>query len=198
LLEDRERIAKELHDGAIQALFAVGMGLQGSAALAASEELRGRLQDAVEEVDRVIRDLRNYIFGLRPGILADRQLDQALHRLVEEFGLRTGMLAIAEVDPGVAAELTGRAADVIQLAREALSNVSRHAQAVTCRVSLYRDERGGVLEVDDDGHGFDPARTTGTGQGLRNLRERAESLGGRAEIDSTPGQGTRVRVTIPR
>jgi signal transduction histidine kinase len=198
LLEDRERIAKELHDAAIQALFAVGMGLQGSAALAASEELRGRLQDAVEEVDRVIRDLRNYIFGLRPGILADRQLDQALHRLVEEFGLRTGMLAIAEVDPGVAAELTGRAADVIQLAREALSNVSRHAQAVTCRVSLYRDERGGVLEVDDDGHGFDPARTTGTGQGLRNLRERAESLGGRAEIDSTPGQGTRVRVTIPR
>jgi two-component system, NarL family, sensor histidine kinase DevS len=122
----------------------------------------------------------------------------SIHRLVEEFGLRTGMLAIAEVDPGVAAELTGRAADVIQLAREALSNVSRHAQAVTCRVSLYRDERGGVLEVDDDGHGFDPARTTGTGQGLRNLRERAESLGGRAEIDSTPGQGTRVRVTIPR
>jgi Rrf2 family protein len=97
LLEDRERIAKELHDGAIQALFAVGMGLQGSAALAASEELRGRLQDAVEEVDRVMRDLRTYIFGLRP------------------------------------AELTGRAADVIQLAREALSNVSRHAQAVTCR-----------------------------------------------------------------
>jgi signal transduction histidine kinase len=157
LLEDRERIAKELHDGAIQALFAVGMGLQGSAALAASEELRGRLQDAVEEVDRVMRDLRTYIFGLRP------------------------------------AELTGRAADVIQLAREALSNVSRHAQAVTCRVSLYRDERGGVLEVDDDGHGFDPGRTTGTGQGLRSLRERAEGLGGRAEIDSTPGQGTRVR-----
>ena len=90
LLEDRERIAKELHDGAIQALFAVGMGLQGSALLAGRDELRGRLQDAVEELDRVIRDLRNYIFGLRPGILADRQLDQALQRLVEEFGERTG------------------------------------------------------------------------------------------------------------
>ncbi|HET7519154.1 MAG TPA: GAF domain-containing protein, partial [Actinomycetes bacterium] len=98
LLEDRERIAKELHDGAIQALFAVGIGLQGAAGLAGDdEELRARLQDAVEELDRVIRDLRNYIFGLRPGVLADRQLDQALQRLVEEFQERTGVLAIAEV-----------------------------------------------------------------------------------------------------
>jgi signal transduction histidine kinase len=197
LLEDRERIAKELHDGAIQALFAVGMGLQGSAALAGSEELRGRLQHAVEEVDRVIRDLRNYIFGLRPGILADRQLDQALQRLCEEFQERTGVVTVAEVDPQVAAELASQAGDVVQLAREALSNVSRHAEAATCRVSLYRAEAGRVLEVDDDGQGFDPAAATGTGQGLRNLRERAEGLGGRAEIDSIPGRGTSVRVTIP-
>jgi signal transduction histidine kinase len=198
VLEDRERIAKELHDGAIQALFAVGMGLQGSALLAGSDDLRARIQHAVEELDRVIRDLRNYIFGLRPGILTDRQLDQALQRLVEEFGERTGVLAIAEVDPTVAAELTGRAGEVVQLAREALSNVSRHAEAATCRVSLYRSEGGGVLEVDDDGCGFDPARATGTGQGLRNLRERAATVGGRAEIDSVPGEGTKVRITIPR
>jgi signal transduction histidine kinase len=198
VLEDRERIAKELHDGAIQALFAVGMGLQGSALLAGDPELRDRLQNAVEELDRVIRDLRNYIFGLRPGILADRQLDQALQGLVEEFQRRTGMVAVAEVDPATAAELAGRAGDVVQLAREALSNVSRHAKAVTCRVSLYTDEHGGVLEIDDDGRGFDPTRPTGPGQGLRNLRERAASLGGRAQVDSTPGQGTRVRVTIPR
>jgi len=198
VLEDRERIAKELHDGAIQALFAVGMGLQGSALLAGDPELRDRLQNAVEELDRVIRDLRNYIFGLRPGILADRQLDQALQGLVEEFQRRTGMVAVAEVDPAAAAELAGRAGDVVQLAREALSNVSRHAKAVTCRVSLYTDEHGGVLEIDDDGRGFDPSRPTGPGQGLRNLRVRAAGLGGRAQVDSTPGQGTRVRVTIPR
>src|SRR4029453_16557289 len=191
LLEDRERIAKELHDGAIQALFAVGMGLQGSAALAASEELRGRLQDAVEEVDRVIRDLRNYIFGLRPGILVDRQLDQALHRLVEEFGERSGVLAIAEIAPKVAAELPGRATDIVQLAREALSNVSRHAEAATCRVSLYRDQTGAVLEIDDDGRGFNPAQAaTGTGQGLHNLTERAEGLGGPAALHSIPGEDT--------
>jgi signal transduction histidine kinase len=198
VLEDRERIAKELHDGAIQALFAVGMGLQGSALLAGNDDLRGRIQHAVEELDRVIRDLRNYIFGLRPGILADRQLDQALQGLVEEFAQRTGVVAIAEIDPAVAAELAGQAGEVIQLAREALSNVSRHAEAATCRVSLYRDQTGAVLEVDDDGHGFDPAQTTGAGQGLRNLRERATALGGRAEIHSALGEGTRVKVTIPR
>jgi signal transduction histidine kinase len=196
VLEDRERIAKELHDGAIQALFAVGMNLQGSALLAGSDDLRARIQHAVEELDRVIRDLRNYIFGLRPGILADRQLDQALQQLVEEFGQRTGVLTVAEVDPQVAAELAGQAGDVVQLAREALSNVSRHAQAATCRVSLYREQDGAVLEIDDDGRGFDPAQTT-AGQGLGNLQERAAALGGRAEIHSAVEEGTRVSVRIP-
>jgi signal transduction histidine kinase len=75
--------------------------------------------------------------------------------------------------------------------------VSRHAEAATCRVSLYRGDGGWVLEVDDDGRGFDPAAATGTGQGLRNLRERAERLGGQAELHSIPGEGTRVRVTMP-
>jgi signal transduction histidine kinase len=75
--------------------------------------------------------------------------------------------------------------------------VSRHA-AATCRLSLYLADDGGVLEVDDDGRGFDPGQDSGGGQGLRNLRERARELGGRAEIDSAPGSGTTVRVTIPR
>jgi signal transduction histidine kinase len=86
----------------------------------------------------------------------------------------------------------------VQLAREAMSNVSRHAQATTCRVSLFRDQDVAVLEVDDDGRGFDPAQATGAGQGLHNLQERAAALGGRAEIHSVPGDGTKVRVTIPQ
>jgi signal transduction histidine kinase len=86
---------------------------------------------------------------------------------------------------------------VVQLAREALSNVSRHAAAATCRVSLRQEEAGVVLEVDDDGRGFDPDRVTGEGHGLPNLHQRAAALGGRAEISSVPGQGTTVRVTIP-
>jgi signal transduction histidine kinase len=198
VLEDRERIAKELHDGVIQALFAVGLGLQGSAMLARDADLRRRIGGAVEELDRVIGDLRNYIFGLRPGILADRQLDQALRRLGEELEQKTGVVTVVEVDPAAAAALAEAAAEVVQLAREALSNVSRHAQATTCRMSLYRDGAAVVLEVDDDGRGFDPARTRPSGQGLRNLGARAEALGGQIEIDSRSGEGTRVRVQLTR
>ena len=77
LMEDRERIAKELQDGVIQSLFAVGMGLQAIATLSKDRAIEHRIEEAVGEVDHVIRNLRNYIFGLRPGILADRELDQA-------------------------------------------------------------------------------------------------------------------------
>jgi signal transduction histidine kinase len=202
VLEDRERIAKELHDGVIQALFAVGLGLQGSAMLARDPDLQQRIGGAVEELDRVIGDLRNYIFGLRPGILADRQLDQALRRLAEELEHKAGVVTVVEVDPAAAAALAEVAAEVVQLAREVLSNVSRHAQATTCRVSLYRDAATVVLEIDDDGRGFDPATARpggqGRGQGLGNLRARAQAIGGRVEIDSHPDEGTRVRVQLTR
>jgi signal transduction histidine kinase len=196
VLEDRERIAKELHDGVIQALFAVGMGLEGAAMMTADEEVSTRIESAITELDRVIRDLRNYIFGLRPGILADRELDKALRALAEEFQARSGVITIVEVDEEVAAQLSGVAADVVQLTREALSNVGRHAEAATCRVSLRHRDHTAVLEIDDDGRGFDPA-TERRGDGLSNLEGRAVALGGEASIGSVPSQGTTVRVQLP-
>jgi len=197
VLEERERIAKELHDGVIQSLFSVGMSLQGIAAMSGNEEISRRLESAVEDVDHAIRDLRNYIFGLRPGILADRQLDQALKELASDFGARSGVVTVVEVDGEAASELASRAADVVQLVREALSNVGRHASATTCRVSLQRAPEGDVtLEVDDDGHGFDVARPV-SGMGLTNLRERVDALHGSLEVASTPGEGTTIRATFP-
>jgi signal transduction histidine kinase len=197
VLEGRERIAKELHDGVIQSLFAVGMGLQATATLSRDPDIEQRIEGAVGEMDRVIRDLRNYIFGLRPGILADRQLDEALHRLAAEFQERTGVTTVVEVDPQVAAGLSSVAGDVVQLVREALSNVGRHAHAVTCRVSLRRRDGRALLEIDDDGTGFDPAAAAGRGQGLGNLKDRAGSLGGDVEIESEPDEGTIVRALLP-
>ena len=196
VLEERERIAKELHDGVIQSLFAVGMNLQGAAALTESEDISRRIEGAVEDIDRAIRDLRNYIFGLRPGILADRQLDQALRELGVEFEARSGVLTVMDIDPTVASELSSIASDVVQLTREALSNVGRHAQATTCRVSLYRTVDGAVLEIDDDGSGFDPNEPV-RGMGLANLRDRVKSLGGALDIHSLNGEGTTVRATLP-
>jgi signal transduction histidine kinase len=196
VVEERERIGKELHDGVIHTLFAVGMNLQGMSAVTEDEELSRRLEAAVDDVDHAIRDLRNYIFGLRPGILADRQLDQAIKELAIDFEARSGVLTILDVDGESASILASRAGDVVQLVREALSNVGRHGAATTCRVSLGRDGPGFVLEVDDDGRGFEVDMAT-WGMGLRNLRERVESLGGTFDIQSTPGEGTTVRASFP-
>ena len=196
VLDERERIAKELHDGVIQSLFAVGMSLQGAAALTHNESMSRRIEAAVEDIDRAIRDLRNYIFGLRPGILADRQLGQALQELGAEFEQRTGVVTVVDIDPAIASELASVAADVVQVTREALSNVGRHAQATTCRVSLRGIDGSALLEIDDDGRGFQPDDDHG-GLGLNNLRDRVHSLGGSLDIQSREGEGTTLSATLP-
>ncbi|MFL5737352.1 MAG: GAF domain-containing protein [Actinomycetota bacterium] len=196
VMDDRERIAKDLHDGVIQALFAVGMGLQGAAIMTGEEEVATRLEGAVAEIDRVIRDLRNYIFGLRPGILADRQLGEALRQLATEFGARSHVVTAVDIDDSVAAELSSSAGDILQIAREALSNVGRHANAETCRLSLRRDGDRAVLGIDDDGGGFDVAETK-RGDGLSNMERRAADLGATVSLASSAGEGTVVRFDLP-
>ena len=109
------------------------------------------------------------------------------------------MLAIAEVDPAVAAELTGRAADVVQLAREALSNVSRHAQAATCRVSLYRDRpTAPSSRSTTTAAASTPAAATGTGQGLATCANGPRALAAGPRSRASPARGHRVTVRMPR
>jgi signal transduction histidine kinase len=196
LMEERERIAKELHDGIIQSLFAVGMNLQGTALMSSSPETVARVERAVGELDNVIRDLRNYIFGLRPGILADRQLDQALRALGEEVRVNSGSSVVVAVDSDLAARLSGRSHEIVQLTREALSNVARHANAKNSMVRLVQTGRRAVLTIEDDGSGFDTRRVS-TGYGLRNMRQRASALGGNLRITSKDAQGTSLRITFP-
>ena len=197
LLEDRERIGRELHDGVIQSLFAVGMNLQATALIAGQPEVSDRIDRAVDELDTAIHDLRNYIFGLRPGLLADRQLDQAIHRLAQDAEEESELTVVTDVDSRLAARLSPIAGDVVQLVREALSNATRHAGPGTCRVSLSEDSGWAVLEIADDGRGFDAGVPSAGGQGLPNLRERALSLKGSMELVAIPGQGTTVRIRLP-
>ncbi len=196
LMDERERIAKELHDGIIQSLFAVGMGLQGTALMAGSPETTARIESAVGELDRVIRDLRNYIFGLRPGILADRQLDQALRELGEDIQKRSSFRVEVHVDGEVAALISSRSHQIVQMTREALSNVARHAQAKQSVVRLARTGKTAVLTIKDDGVGFD-VRGDSAGNGLRNMRERATAMGGSLRVSSKAGKGTSLRFTFP-
>jgi signal transduction histidine kinase len=196
LMDERERIVRELHDGIIQSLFAVGMGLQGTALMAGSPATATRIEGAVDELDRVIRDLRNYIFGLRPGILADRQLDQALRELGTDLESRSATRVGVEVDAELAASLSSRSHAIVQLTREALSNVARHAQAAHSSVRLARNGKSAVLVIEDDGVGFDGGAGSG-GNGLRNMRERTEAMGGAMLIKTTAGKGTTLQMTFP-
>lgn len=197
VLEDRERIAKELHDGVIQSLFAVGMSLQAAEGMADdAAATRARLGGAADSIDGAIRDLRNYIFGLRPGQAADRTLERGIREVADAFRSGSETAIVVDVDPTAASLVATRAGELVQAAREALSNAVRHAEAATVRVALRRHGDTIALVVEDDGHGFDPRRARGRGQGLANLEARAASLGGTLEIGSG-GEGTTVRITIP-
>lgn len=196
VLEDRERIARELHDGVIQALFAVGMSLEATTGLIPDSGARARVDSAVRELDQVIRELRSYIFGLRTE-LGRATVTEALSKLGSEFEQRTGVVTVVDVDPAATEGLAGRSEEVVQLTREALSNVARHAEASTCRVSLFPSGRYLVLEIDDDGRGFDLSAGA-TGLGLWNMEQRAARIGGEMEIGTAPGEGTLVRIRLDR
>lgn len=197
LVEERERIARDLHDDVIQALFAVGLGLQAAAGIAGEGPVAARLQDAVNVIDRVIGDLRSYIFGLRPRALAEQRLGDVLDQLANEFQRATGVTTVVEFDESLEPALAAVNVHLAQLTREALSNVHRHADAQTCRVSLRRHGDAAVLEIDDDGRGFDVEASRGRGMGLGNIAGRVGSIGGELAIVSQAGEGTTVRISVP-
>jgi two-component system NarL family sensor kinase len=144
----------------------------------------------------VIEDVRNYVFGLRPALLADHDLAAALEQLALGFQEVSHVVTVIDVDGAVAARLARCAPDLVQLTREALANVQRHARATTCRVSLKRAGDGALLTIDDDGCGFPAATTAAAGHGLRNLAERSRALGGR--LETTSGEsGTTLTVHLP-
>jgi PAS domain S-box-containing protein len=198
LVEDRERIARELHDGVIQAIFGVGLNLQAAGATTSDPGTARQLDDAVGRLDDVVRDLRNYVFGLRPGMLAELQLDRAIRRLVADLESASEITFTLDVDPAAAALLAGRGPDVLAVVNELLSNLRRHSQATHASLTLAEVGSTVRLEVRDDGRGFAVDGPATGGQGLRNLRERVTRLGGRLEIESAPGAGTAVRIVVPQ
>ncbi|MDP9403798.1 MAG: GAF domain-containing protein [Actinomycetota bacterium] len=198
LLEERERIAMELHDGVVQTLFAVGLSLQvGGEGDDEPEDMRRRRFDAVTSIDRAIRDLRNYIYGLRPDDLADRHLERALRDVASSFERSGGIEIATTIEPRAASALAHRSDTVLQAAREAVSNAVRHSGAGCIELRFVIDGGEVVLEVADDGCGFDAGRVAGNGRGLTNLRSRAETLGGMLEIEAVAGGGTMVRLRAP-
>lgn len=193
VLEDRERIARDLHDVVIQRLFATGLQLQTAARLAFKPEVRDRVNASVEDLDATIRDIRTAIFELRaPANAALRTEVRALvDAAAESLGFRPTLVLDGPIDSAVPEALRG---DLLAVVQEALSNVVRHAGASTVRVAVGVGPDGLSVSVQDDGIGPDGIQERG---GLVNLRERAGGHGGTCTVRPETGGGTTVEWCVP-
>lgn len=194
-LEERERIARDLHDTVIQHLFAVGMNLQAVESQITDTAVKDRVQWAVDHLDETIREVRSVIFGLQtargPGGLRTR-VASVVAESARGLGFEPRLRFDGLVDAGAAPEVGEH---VLAAVREALSNVARHAHATRADVTIVVDDERLVLHVVDDGVGIrDDAKR---GHGLANLAARAEALGGSCRIAPGASGGTVVEWTVP-
>lgn len=199
VLEERDRISKELHDGVIQAIYSVGLSLQGSLSLMKRDPsvAEARIDEAIARLDDVVRDVRSYIFELRPKLVEEKGLSEAVREMLKDFEVNTLAHTQLALD-GEACESMDQEQQthVIQIIREVLSNIARHAGASEVRIACRTLDGQIALEIEDDGVGFDRGSVK-AGHGLRNIEERAARLGGAIEIRARKPKGTRHLLRIP-
>ena len=202
IVEERERIGRDLHDGIIQSIYAVGLSLEDVPDLMEDEPevAKARVERAIDSLDQSIRDIRNFIFGLRPELLEQAGLVGGLAALADEFRVNSMVDVDVETfgveDVDLSPDQTGQ---LLSIAREALSNVARHSKATQGTVRVEVGDGTVTLTVTDNGVGFDPDRQRGPShQGLINMRARAAAIGGSMVLESTPGGGTRIIVAVAR
>jgi signal transduction histidine kinase len=198
-IEERKRLARELHDSVTQTLFSIGLTAEAATGLVESDPARARaeLEHLQQLTSAAMQEMRSLIFELRPAELETEGLAAALRKHVDVLR----RLHKQEIDVDVTADRslpTEVEKGLLRIAQEALGNALRHGGATHVELSLdVRDSRA-RLRVADDGCGFDPeeAATRSRRLGLTSMRERAEALGGSLEIDSRPGDGTTIEVEV--
>jgi signal transduction histidine kinase len=198
LANERARIARGLHDGVVQRLFAVGMELEATAELlSGGADIRERLWTAVDDIEAAMTELRTTIFTLHPHAPSrDRPLE-ALQATVESSGRLLGHHPELMVTGPLSLVPLELLDEVVTVVRELLMNVVKHAGSTASWVTVVVEEEQVTVSVEDDGRGPDLSATGGGGTGLRSIAERAEQLGGRAEVEQRSPNGTRVGWTVP-
>jgi len=187
MLEDRDRIARDMHDHVIQRLFATGLSLQSASRLAEHPVVRTRLDEAVDNLDAAIKDIRHTIFELHRA-KPTRELGEEIAELVRESAQTLGFAPDLTLDGHLDALTADLEADLVAVVREGLANVVRHAQASCVSVLVAVTSDGTIqVEVADDGVGVSPAVVQ---SGLANLRQRAESRGGSLTLAARRPRGT--------
>jgi signal transduction histidine kinase len=201
VVEERDRIGRDLHDSIIQSLYAVGLSLEDVPELMVESpsEAQARVERAIDSLHRAIGEMRDFIFGLRPELLDRAGLAAGLAALADEFRVNTMLDVRLELDGVGGAELPpDRSVEILQIAREALSNVARHARATMVRIELAREDGALRLRIADNGIGFRPAdRRASTHRGLANMQERAAGLDATLAIESREGSGTGIVLRVP-
>lgn len=199
ILEERDRIGMDLHDGVIQSLYATGLKLESVLDDVANnpQEVASEVRRAIDQLNQVIGDIRSYIFHLRPAVLSETDLAGAVGGLLRELKVNSlidvEMLEEPGACHGLDQELVG---GLFLVAKEAIANAQKHAKAKHVSASLERYNGTLKMIIADDGLGFDPGRPS-SGQGLHNVRERIERLGGTLSLESGPRDGTRIVVEVP-
>ena len=197
--EERERTMLELHDGCIQSLYAIGLQLEHSRQLIGHQatDAADAIAEAAARLNLTIQELRQFIAGEKPRRPSPAELVAEIRAMLPQ-GDPDALRATIEVDNAAAERLTAeQSAHVLRLLRESLSNVERHAGAQSVNVTLQLIGDRLCLEVKDDGVGIPAHGALGTGLGLHHIRVRAQRLGGKARIHSSPGEGTWITVDFP-
>ena len=199
VVDERDRISRDLHDSVIQMIYAVTLTLDDVPDLVreAPAEAATRVDRAIDALHDVIRDIRHFIFGLQPLLLDSGSLVDGLNALADEMGRNTTteVQVTGEEPPDLPLAIV---ADLLAIAREALANVARHAEARHTTLALSSADDAIRLEIADDGRGLGADADLPRGHhGLANMRTRAEGLGGTLDIESGAGGGTRIIVVIP-
>jgi signal transduction histidine kinase len=205
LARERERIGRDLHDGIIQSIYAAGLHLdEASAALEPGADVpKARIRTVLGELDRISNDIRATILDLRSAGLDTLDAEEIVRSVAAELRANTlvdlQLTVEGEWEPRLTPE---QAAQLHQIVHEAFSNVLRHAKAKRVDVRLASSRRGLQLEIRDDGAGFDPDAAAERGrdasaQGLPNMRRRAELLDATLTVQSAPGRGTELSLTMP-
>jgi signal transduction histidine kinase len=198
LVDERHRISQDLHDSIIQSLYGISLSLEDLPELAVEDPAEGRRQmdRAIDSIHATIRDLRNFILGLESESLTGDDLAASLETLVGDFRASASVELKVTIEP-LPTVPSVRAAHLLAITREGLSNIARHSGATKGWLAVSANDGVMRLVIRDNGRGFDLTALRSSDQhGLANLRSRAESTGGSLELVSEPGAGTTLIAVI--
>jgi two-component system sensor histidine kinase DevS len=202
VLEERERIGMDLHDGIIQSIYGVGLSLESALHSFEDEpqDAKSRVQHSIEGLNQAIRDLRGYILDLRPRQMGNEGLMSGLNRLLTEF--RANTLANVQLS-GNENELKdlpqAHSMVLFHICQEALANIAKHARAKQVDISIWSTDERVLMEIHDSGKGFEMEKMNASiGHGLANMQTRVHAVGGDVDISSVVDEGPTVLAWVPR